>query len=115
MPACRPKCRRVLLPPRGFCEQCFVETTDWVQAQPHGKIDSFTIVYEQFEGLPAPPYAIAYVRLDNASTALVNYLMGTELKDPAAATQTIRVGAPVRVVFKEKREGKIGDFWYELA
>lgn len=110
-----PRCKRVLLPPRSFCERCFVETSGWVKVGIEGKIQSFTIVYEKFEGLPPPPYAIAYVLLDGASTAMVNFVKGLDLSDLNQAIKRIKIGARVKVVFKKRREGRITDFWYELV
>ncbi|MCI0453579.1 MAG: Zn-ribbon domain-containing OB-fold protein [Candidatus Dadabacteria bacterium] len=110
-----PKCKRVLLPPRSFCERCFVETSEWVKVGGEGKIQSFTIVYEKFEGLPPPPYAIAYVLLDGASTAMVNFVKGLDLNNLDQAIKKIKIGAKVKVAFKRKREGRITDFWYELV
>ena len=109
-----PKCKRVLLPPRSFCERCFVETTEWVNVGKEGRIEAFTIVYERFEGLPDPPYAIAYVLLDGASTAMANFVKGVDLSDIKEALKRVKIGARVRVAFKKRREGRITDFWYEL-
>lgn len=109
-----PECKRVLLPPRSFCERCFIETTEWVKVGNGGTIEAFTIVCEKFEGLPEPPYAIAYVLLDGASTAMANFVKGMELNDVEEALKHIKIGARVRVVFKKKRHGRITDFWYEL-
>lgn len=109
-----PNCKRALLPPRSFCERCFVKTADWVKVDPEGQVEAYTIVYEPFEGLPTPPYAIAYVRLNGADTALGNFVRGTDLTDPQQAMKKLHVRAAVRVVFREKPEGRITDFWYEL-
>ncbi|GIW46722.1 MAG: hypothetical protein KatS3mg078_0599 [Deltaproteobacteria bacterium] len=109
-----PACKRVLLPPRSFCERCFVDTLEWVKVGKEGTIEAFTIVYEQFRGLPKPPYAIAYVLLDGASTAMVNFLKKVDLNNLQEALERIKIGARVKVVFKRKRRGRITDFWYEL-
>jgi Predicted nucleic-acid-binding protein containing a Zn-ribbon len=109
-----PKCKRILLPPRSFCERCFIETTEWVRVGREGKIQAFTIVYEKFEGLPDPPYTVAYVLLDGASTAMVNFVRGLDLSDLNRALKRIKIGAKVKVAFKRKREGRITDFWYEV-
>ncbi|HSE84196.1 MAG TPA: Zn-ribbon domain-containing OB-fold protein [Thermodesulfobacteriota bacterium] len=109
-----PKCERVLLPPRSFCERCFVQTTEWVKVGNEGKTEAFTIVYEKFEGLPDPPYIIAYVLLDGASTAMANFVKGIDLSDINEALKRVKIGAKVQVAFKRKREGRIMDFWYEI-
>ncbi|HXG30500.1 MAG TPA: Zn-ribbon domain-containing OB-fold protein [Thermodesulfobacteriota bacterium] len=108
-----PMCKRVLLPPRSFCERCFVETAEWVSVGKEGTIMTFTIVYEKFEGLPDPPYAVAYVLLDGAGTAMANFIRGVDLSDLDRALRQIGIGTRVRAVFKRKRKGRITDFWYE--
>lgn len=60
---------RVLVPPRAFSDQTLEPTTEWVEVGPGGKIETFSIIYEEFNGLP-PPYAFGYVQLDGADTAL---------------------------------------------
>jgi hypothetical protein len=109
-----PRCKRVLLPPRSFCERCFVETKEWVRVGREGTIQAFTIVYEKFEGLPDPPYAIGYVLLEGASTAMANFVKGMDLSDINKALKRIKIGAKAQVAFRRKRQGRITDFWYEL-
>jgi hypothetical protein len=111
-----PSCGRVRVPPRSFCEDCFVPTSDeWVEVGPAGTIESFTITYADFPGYRQPPYAIAYVRLDGASTAIGNYVEGVDLSDPDAAAAALAIGTPVRAVFSERREGRVTDFHWERA
>lgn len=108
-----PQCERALLPPRSFCDRCYLETSEWVPAGERGVIEAFTIVCEQFEGLPKPPYAIAYVRLSGADTAIANFVRNVDLTEPAAAAERLAVGREVRVVWAEERHARITDFWYE--
>jgi len=108
-----PKCTRVLLPPRSFCDRCFVETTDWSEVGPEGKIEAFTIVYQAFKGLPDPPYGLVYVLLDGADTAMAGFLRGLDLADPKQAVPQMRIGRRVKVVFAEERTGSVLDFWFE--
>ncbi len=110
-----PNCERVILPPRGFCERCFVKTEGWADVGPGGVIESFTISTEPFQGLPDPPYAIAYVTLDGASTAMVNFVREIDLSDLPQAARRMAVGTRVRVKWKDVREGRITDFYYVLS
>jgi hypothetical protein len=112
-PKC-PKCGLVMLPPRSFCERCFVPIEEWVEVGREGTIQAFTIVPVKFESLPDPPYAIAYVLLDGAGTAMVNFVMNVDLSDPSEAAKKMAIGKRVRVVFEKKRKGTINDFHYEL-
>ena len=108
------KCDRVILPPRGFCDRCFVETTEWTDVGQGGVIETFTINSMPFEGLPDPPYAIAYVTLDGASCAMVNFVVGVDLSDLRAGAEKLAIGTRVNVKWKEQREGRITDFYYEV-
>lgn len=108
------KCQRVVVPPRSFCERCFVPAEDWVELGDEGVVEAFTIVHDAFEGSPPPPYAIAYVKLDGADTALANFVDGLDLSDISKATQRLKIGARVKVEFAQKREGRITDFKYRI-
>ena len=103
------------LPPRAYCERAFEPCDGWVEAGHEGVIEAATIVTAQFEGLPKPPYAIAYVRLDGVSTALLNFVKGLDLADVPAAAARLKPGTRVQVVFSSKPEGRITDFHYALA
>jgi len=109
-----PGCQMVWLPPRAYCERCFVPTDAWVPVGPEGALEAFTIVGQKFENLPDPPYVIAFCRLDGADTALVNFLH-MPLDDIAAAARRLRPGTRVRAVFEDRRAARITDFHYELA
>jgi len=112
-PKC-PKCGLVMLPPRAFCERCFVPIEEWVEVSSKGTIQAFTIVPVQFESLPEPPYAIAYVLLDGSGTAMVNFVKNLDLTDLNKAAEKLAIGNRVKVVFEEERRGSINDFHYEL-
>lgn len=112
-----PDCERVLVPPRGFCERCFVDTTDWIQVGPEGHVESFTVAPRSLGAGPEGPLALAYVQFDGADTAMVNLVEGLDLSDPAAAAEELSIGTRVTAVFDppDEREARITDFHYELA
>jgi uncharacterized OB-fold protein len=107
------KSGRVLVPPRAFSDQTLEPTTDWVEVGPGGRIEAFTMVYDEFQGLPPPPYAFGYVLLDKADTAIGGYFRGVDLGDPRAASERLRIGTRVITRFAEKRVGDVLDFWFE--
>ena len=104
-----PRCRRVLLPPRPFCERCFVPLEEWVEVGPQGTLEAFTICYARFTGLPDPPYCQMLVKLDGADSALMHLLGDVELEDMAEATKRIQVGMRLEAVWREERVGGIQD------
>ncbi|MGF6951580.1 putative OB-fold protein [Neobacillus sp. B4I6] len=105
-------CNRVLVAPRAYCDRCFENTSDWVEVGLEGTVEMYTVVYQGFKGLPAPPYCIAYVTLDGADTAILNYIKGIEWTTDNVA-QNIKVGDRVKVKFSDRKEGRITDFWFE--
>ncbi len=108
-----PACARVLVPPRAFCDRCHTETTDWREVGPLGTIEMFTIVCEPFKGLPAPPYALAYVTLDGASTALVGYVNQLDLTKLEEAVSALSIGSSVTARFADEPVGNALDYWFE--
>ncbi len=105
-------CQRVLVPPRTFCERCFVPIDEWVEVQDRGTLATYTIVYARFATLPPPPYCIALIKLDGADTALMHYVGGLDLQDLETAKKALSVGMPVQAVWRDEREGKISDIQY---
>ena len=109
-----PECGRILVPPQAYCERCFVSIKDnWVELEPKGTLEVFTIVNTQFPGQRKPPFVLGYFRIGGASATLPHFLEGIDLSDIDKAKREIHVGMPVRVVFREKREGKLSDFYLE--
>lgn len=107
-----PKCGRVLLPPRPFCERCFVNADTWVEVGPGGTVQAFTITFEAFAGLRKPPFIIALIKLDGAATSMAHFLGDIEWKDPRDVLERVRAGLRVAAVFKEERQGSILDIDY---
>ncbi len=108
-----PKCNRVYLPPRSFCERCFVKIEDWVDLGFEGTIETFTLVQEKFEGFPDPPYVVAFVKIEGADTSIVNFIEGVDLSNKEEALKKVTIGMKVRADFKEKREGRMTDFVFK--
>src|SRR3989304_293179 len=74
-----PACRRVYLPPRPVCGNCFRRMEEWVPVGPRGTLRAFTVVHFPFldptTGQPrAVPFGMGLIQLDGADTTLNNYL-----------------------------------------
>jgi hypothetical protein len=108
------KCGLSFLPPRAYCERSFEPCDQWIEAGLEGVIEAATIVSAQFENLPKPPYAIAFVRLDGVSTAIINFVRGMDLSNVEHAAQRLNPGTRVRVEFIDNPQGRITDFHYVL-
>ena|SRR5882757_4435156 len=108
-----PDCRRVLVPARGFCDACYVETEkDLIEVGTTGTVETFTILTEPFPGLPDPPVVVALVLLQGADSAVLNAVTGIDLSDIDAAAARLLAGMKVSVEFKAECEGRITDFHF---
>jgi uncharacterized protein len=106
-------CQRILVPARSFCDRCHVETGQWFEVGHEGVVEMFTVVYEPFRGLPEPPYALAYVTLEGADTALPGYVRGLPLADSSAVVEALAIGTRLRVAFAPEPVGTVSDYWFE--
>ncbi|MCQ4150593.1 Zn-ribbon domain-containing OB-fold protein [Rhodococcus qingshengii] len=107
------KCGRVSVPPKSFCEYCFVPVEELVEVGHKGVIEAITVVTAPFAGSPDVPYAVAYVRLDGATSSIANYVYGVSLDDPDNLPESLQIESPVRVVFGPEPQGQVTDFWFE--
>ena len=106
------KCGKVHSPPRAVCVKCFIEMTveDMVELSPRGTLEGFTVVNYPFTdpttgGLRPFPYGYAIFKLDGADTYTMHFVDETDYTK-------LKVGQRVEAVFKEEREGNIGDILY---
>ena len=106
------KCGKVNFPPRAVCADCLVEMTidDMVELSPKGTLEGFTVVNYPFTdpntgGMRPFPYGYALFKLDGADTYTMHFINETDYTK-------LKVGQRVEAVFKEKREGNIGDILY---
>jgi len=105
-----PQCRKVYVPPRGVCGDCFREMKEWVEVGPKGHIGTFTILRFAFidpeTGTQKPvPYGYGFIKLDGADTLFQHYI---SVEDEGK----IRIGARVEPVFSQDRKGSIRDIDY---
>lgn len=103
-------CKRILFPPRMFCEECFKPTTEWVYIKDTGKIETYSISYLDKDARRiTDPIFVGVVSIDGASEkmGIMHYFDETTKED-------IRIGMPVKAVWKspEEREGAITDIKY---
>lgn len=107
-----PKCRNVLVPPREFCDHCFVRTQSHVDVMDTGRLQAFSIIYLEFVGQTRkPPYIYAEVVLDGSATRLIHTLGGFDVE---TAQDVLSVGMPVKAVWKDatESEGTLNDIEY---
>lgn len=102
-----PECGKVYLPPRPFCGECHRRMEQWTEVGPEGTLRGFTVVYFSFHdaslgGVRQAPFGTGLIQLDGADTTLNHYLDESDVAK-------LRIGMRVRPIFKDNREGNIGD------
>jgi len=109
---CR-KCKRIMLPPRLFCELCYVPSNHWVYVQDTGVINTYSICYVHWDasriGENEKPYLPAVIEIDGASQGMGIMHLLSEV-DP----DNLKIGMRVQAVWKPENEriGSITDIKY---
>jgi hypothetical protein len=102
------KCALVYVPPRIYCERCFDKLEEWVEVGTRGTVHTYTVAHVDLDGARLKePVIIAFVALEGAHGGLIHQL--GEVKP-----EEVKIGMPVRAVFKEKRQrsGSLSDIKY---
>ncbi|MFQ5816942.1 MAG: Zn-ribbon domain-containing OB-fold protein [Terriglobia bacterium] len=104
------RCRRVMIPPRMFCELCFRPTDDWVYVKDTGRVNTFSLCYVTWDVRKLRrPEIPAVIEIDAASPGMgIMHLLGD------VNPKNVRIGLRVRAVWKPpaKRTGSITDIAY---
>lgn len=94
-----PHCQNVLVPPREYCDLCFVRTAQHVDVADTGRLQAFSVIHLEFVGQTRkPPYVYAEIVLDGSATRLIHTVGGI---DVATAAETLQIGMPVKAVWKD--------------
>jgi uncharacterized protein len=97
-----PQCGRVLVPPRIFCEECFVDTDEWVEVSTQGTVQTFAESYFGLQGQKLDePWYVGIIRLDESDGGLFHRLVPDQ--------RPVEIGARVEAVFADERNGGILD------
>ena len=102
-----PKCKKVMIPPRRVCGDCFVEMDEIVPLSGKGTIYSYTVLSFGFvdpdTGKQRPvPYTCSAINLDGTDCTYAHFLEET---DP----EKLHIGMRVEAVWEEDRKGHLLD------
>lgn len=101
-----PKCKRAFIPPRMYCEDCMNYTSDWIEINTPGQIETFTVLYQDLEDNPInTPIIVAFITWEDIEGGIIHQI--GEI-DP----DNVYEGLVVEPVFKENRKGSITDIIY---
>jgi hypothetical protein len=106
-----PSCRNVLVPPRPYCDACFVPTADWMDVPDTGVVQACSVVHIEFMGQRVPPpYVYAEIVLDGTATRLIHTVGG--LSAESAREGGVRPGSRVQAVWSDRTTGSLSDIEY---
>lgn len=104
------QCKRVLVPPRMYCESCFRPNDRWVRLGDTGTVNTFSVSYVNADASRrAEPIIVAVIEIDKASAGMgMLHLVGE------TSPEDVRVGMRVKAVWKDadERSGAITDLKY---
>ncbi|HEX9891805.1 MAG TPA: Zn-ribbon domain-containing OB-fold protein [Actinomycetota bacterium] len=93
-------CRRILVPPRMFCEECFRPTDRWTEVADTGRINTFSICYVRWDMVALdPPEIPAVIEIDGATKG-----MGFLHKIAEVSPDDVTVGMEVQAVWRPEAE-----------
>ncbi len=103
-------CRRILFPPRMFCEECYRPTDAWVYVRDTGTIETYSVSYLDTDARRiTEPIFVGVVSIDGASPRMgIMHYFGDVTKEE------IRIGMPVQAKWRpaEDRVGSVLDIEY---
>jgi|YNPMSStandDraft_1061717.scaffolds.fasta_scaffold32613_2 hypothetical protein len=96
-----PQCGKVFCPPKKTCPFCYVDTKDWKEVGPKGKVITYTVVYRQQAALKKNvPVAFGLIQLEGSANAMLHYIEGIE-------PEKIAIGMEVEAVFADDKSASI--------
>ncbi len=97
-------CRQRFLPPKIYCEICFVETGDWSPVEGPARVKSFTLLHRSLDEEPlTQPVAVALIVWDGVRGGILHRVGG--LEDPSQ----LKTGLLVEPCWADERAGGVND------
>ncbi len=95
------KCKRIMVPPRVFCETCYKSTEEWTYVKDTGVINTFSVSFLAADATRLKePIIVAIINLDGASEGMgIIHRLG-EVKD----WKKLKIGMKVKAVWKPPKE-----------
>lgn len=99
-----PKCDKVYVPPREYCEKDLTKLDEnWVELGNEGVITNYTIVNYNDKHLPRKaPYILALIKVDGADTPFAHIVEGIE-------PEQVKIGMRVKAVYSKDTTNTIRD------
>ncbi|BBD72074.1 DNA-binding protein [Sulfodiicoccus acidiphilus] len=106
-----PSCRLVHVPPKVYCQYCYVPLTEWVEVKDEGYVETAVVVYiaAERERLETPE-VVGVVRLEGSGDEYrFPGLMHRICADPDDVKSMKLLGSKVRARWAKEKQGGIND------
>lgn len=107
-----PECGGLYVPARPFCDRCLKKPEKWVEVDGLARLESFTITYVKFMGLPDPPSITGIIKVGESVTNFLHFVAGIEYRSPEELEEKVKIGMAIKPVWKEERTGDMFDIAY---
>ena len=108
-----PKCKKILVPARTFCPQCFVDMDEWMEVSQEGEIVTWTLSNKGVFGLAiGPPFVGALMRLDGTACNFFHLLGGFDITNQDLLRNKTKPGNKVKAVWNDEKKGHMLDIRY---
>ena len=98
-----PKCNRMFLPPKLYCESCFERTDDWTPVVGPAYLKTFTVLHLDLEGEPLrQPQVVGLVAWEGVQGGLIHRIEGV-------GESHLKTGMGLEPVWAEERNGSLED------
>lgn len=102
------KCGKIYVPPRVYCEKCFEEIEDFIQLQPEGVLESWTIVKrDSYGNLLSEESIVGSVKILKSDGRIIHRL---NLKKGVKPYAGMKVRAKLKP--QKDRKGNLNDIEY---
>ncbi len=101
------KCGNKYIPPKTFCENCFNEIKEYIEIEPVGTIETYTILHiDKDEKALAQPLIVAFISFNGIKGGLIHKVK-MDIND-------LKIGVKVKAKLKpqDQRKGNINDIEY---
>lgn len=101
-----PECHRVYAPPTELCGKCYRTLSEWVEVKEDATLVMYTVGYTSITGQAYKnPQITGMIRFEGSSSWLLAAIRKIDPED-------LKTGMKLKPVWKEKREGTLGDIDY---
>lgn len=104
------KCKKILFPPRMYCEDCFEEIPEssWIEVPSTGTVRLFTVATLNAHGkILQEPQIVALIEIDQTDGALLGIIRSNDINKDFSGKKVKAILKP-----KETREGTLKDILY---